>query len=74
MVSKSVEIGDINPLLKTERIYQKILNDYLSDSTVMVVLIGRHTWQRKSVDWEIGTASDRQKKHPIRAFRNLLPT
>ena len=38
MVSESVEIGDIDPNLKTETIRQKIRDEYLRDSTVTVVL------------------------------------
>ena len=56
MVSKSVELGDIDPNLKTETIRQKIREDFLQDSTVTVVLVGAHTWQRKFVDWEIGSS------------------
>ncbi len=56
MVSKSVQIGDINPFLKTDTIRQKIRDEYLRDSTVTVVLIGKETWKRKHVDWEIGAS------------------
>ena len=56
LVSKSVKIGDIDVNLKTETIRQKIRDDYLRDSTVTVVLIGSQTWQRKHVDWEIGSS------------------
>lgn len=56
LVSKSVEMGDIDPYLKTETIHQKIRDNYLRDSTVTVVLIGKRTWQRKFVDWEIGSS------------------
>ena len=56
IVSKSVQLGDINPKLKTETIRQKIRDEYLSDSTVTVVLIGPETWKRKHVDWEIGSS------------------
>ena len=47
MVSKSVQIGDIDSNLGTETIRQKIRDEYLRDSTVTVVLIGTQTWQRK---------------------------
>ena len=50
MVSKSVQIGDIDSNLSTERIRQKIRDEYLRDSTVTVVLIGSETWKRKHVD------------------------
>lgn len=51
-----VEIGDIDPNLKTETIRQKIRDEYLRDSTVTIVLIGTQTWQRKHVDWEISSS------------------
>ena len=75
MVSESVEIGDIDPNLNTEKIRQKIRDEYLRDSTVTVVLVGAHTWQRKFVDWEIGS-SIRQTKYNSRSglLGILLPT
>lgn len=56
MISKSVQIGEIDSFLPTERIRQKIRDDYLRDSTVTVVLIGKETWKRKHVDWEISSS------------------
>jgi len=56
MVSKSVQLGDINPYLPTDTIRQKIRDEYLRDSTVTVVLIGAETWKRKHVDWEIASS------------------
>lgn len=56
MVSKSVQIGEIVSTLRTETIRQKIRDEYLSDSTVTIVLIGTLTWQRKHVDWEISSS------------------
>lgn len=56
MVSKSVQIGDIDRNLKSETIRQKIRDEYLRDSTVTVVLIGSETWKRKHVDWEISSS------------------
>lgn len=75
MVSESVEIGDIDPNLSTDRIRQKIRDEYLRDSTVTVVLVGAHTWQRKFVDWEIGS-SIRQTQYNSRSglLGILLPT
>ena len=54
MISKSVQIGDIDTNLKTDTIRQKIRDEYLRDSTVTIVLIGSQTWQRKHVDWKLG--------------------
>jgi MTH538 TIR-like domain (DUF1863) len=45
MVSKSVQIGDIDINLTADRVRQKIRDEYLRDSTVTVVLIGSQTWQ-----------------------------
>ena len=75
MVSESVEIGDIDPNLNTETIRQKIRDEYLRDTTVTVVLVGAHTWQRKFVDWEIGS-SIRQTQYNSRSglLGILLPT
>jgi hypothetical protein len=75
MVSKSVQIGDVDPNLKTETLRQKIRDEYLHDSTVTVVLIGAETWKRKHVDWEIG-ASIRHTQYNTRSglMGIILPT
>jgi len=76
MVSESVEIGDIDDTrLSTDRIHQIIRDDYLRDSTVTVVLVGAHTWQRKFVDWEIGSSLRHTQKNPRSGLLGiLLPT
>lgn len=66
MISKSVQIGEIAPNLQTETIRQKIRDEYLRDSTVTIVLIGKDTWQRKHIDWEIGS-SIRQTQYNSRS-------
>lgn len=74
-VSESVEMGDLDPDLKTETIRQKIRDDYLRDSTVTVVLVGARTWQRKFVDWEIGSSlRNTQKNRRSGLLGILLPT
>lgn len=65
-ISKSVQIGDIDIGNNTDTIRQKIRDEYLSDSTVTVVLIGKETWQRKHVDWEI-SSSIRETKNSTRS-------
>lgn len=75
MISKSVQIGEINPLLPTETIRQKIRDEYLRESTVTIVLIGAETWQRKHVDWEIGSSiRDTPKNSRSGLMGILLPT
>ena len=53
-VNRSVQDGDIDPNYKTDAIRREIRENYISDSSVTIVLIGQNTWQRKHVDWEIG--------------------
>jgi len=75
MVSKSVQIGDIDPNLKTDTIRQKIRDKYLRDSTVTVVLIGSETWKRKHVDWEIGSSIRETEYNPRSGLLGIfLPT
>jgi len=75
MVSKSVQIGDINTYLATDTIRQKIRDEYLRDSTVTVVLIGSETWKRKHVDWEIAASIRNTQYNPRSGLIGiLLPT
>ena len=57
IVDESVGDGDIDDNnLATETIRQHVRDDFIRDATVTVVLIGPCTWQRKHVDWEIGSS------------------
>lgn len=64
-VDKSVGDEDIddNPL-RTEAVRQRIRDNFISDATVTVVLIGLCTWQRKHVDWEIGASLRATERNP----------
>ena len=55
-ISASVQIGEIDPSTPAEAARTLIRQKYLQDSTVTVVLVGSQTWQRKHVDWEIGSS------------------
>ncbi len=55
IVDKSVNLGEIiDNNEPTEAVLQRIREDYIAQVSVTIVLIGRCTWQRKYVDWEIG--------------------
>ena len=58
IVDKSVNVDDIDDStpIKVDTIRRIIRDDYIADATVTVVLIGPCTWQRKHVDWEIGSS------------------
>jgi hypothetical protein len=74
-IIKSVQIGDIDENLSAETIRQRIRDEYLRDSTVTVVLVGTQTWQRKHVDWEIGSSlRDTQLNSRSGILGILLPT
>ncbi len=73
VVDKSVEDGDIDDQnMKTTTIRQKIRDEFIADATVTVVLIGPCTWQRKHVDWEIGSSLRKTKKNPRCGLLGIL--
>ena len=63
IVDRSVEDGDIDDGLGTEAIWEKIRDEHIADATVVLVLVGRHTWSRKFVDWEIGSALNKSRNN-----------
>ena len=65
MLDRSVDTGNIDDTgLKTATVRQKIRDEYIRDATVTIVLIGPRTWQRKHVDWEIGSSIRNTKRNP----------
>ena len=73
VVDKSVEDGDIDDQnVKTTTIRQKIRDEFIADATVTVVLIGPCTWQRKHVDWEIGSSLRDTEKNPRCGLLGIL--
>ena len=64
IIDKSVDTRDIDDTdMKTTRVRQIIRDDYIRDASVTIVLIGPCTWQRKHVDWEIGSSLRKTKKN-----------
>ncbi len=49
----SVDTGDIDENLDDNTIRQKIRDEYLKDSSVTILLVGKETKNRKHVDWEL---------------------
>jgi len=56
IINKSVGPGDISTDVSTEYIKQLIQRNFISDTSVLVVLVGPNTKNRKHVDWEISAA------------------
>ena len=63
IVDKSVKDGDIDSSLKVDTVRSRIRDEFIADATVTIVLVGRCTWQRKHVDWEIGSSLRDTKKN-----------
>ena len=74
-VDQSVADGDIDPGVKVDTVRGRIRDDFIADATVTVVLVGRCTWQRKHVDWEIGSSlRDTKRNSRCGLIGILLPT
>lgn len=48
--------GDIIDSANGDYIKSRIREKYLRDTTVTIVLLGKETWGRKFVDWEVGAS------------------
>jgi hypothetical protein len=59
-INKSVAPGDINSDLGTDYIKHLIQDGYVSDSSVVLVLVGAKTFCRKHVDWEISAGLNKK--------------
>lgn len=68
----TVSNGDISDDCSANYIMQQIRENYLSDSTVTIVLIGKETWKRKYVDWEISASIRNTQKNPRSGLIGIL--
>ncbi|MDO8874269.1 MAG: TIR domain-containing protein [Methanoregula sp.] len=74
-INYSVPYNAISSDLMTETVRQKIRDEYLRDATVTLVLIGKDTWKRKHVDWEIGSSIRDTQLNPHAGLLGIiLPT
>ena len=75
IVDKSVNDGDIHPMLNVNTVRTYIRDRFIADATVTVVLVGPCAWQRKHVDWEIGSSLRHTSNNPRCGLLGiLLPT
>ena len=72
-ISKSVEPGDIDTDVSTEYIKRLIQQNYITDTSVLVVLVGPKTYGRKHVDWEISAALSKKAGGHSGLLGILLP-
>ena len=64
-INHSVDSGDIHDSKTDEQIREIIRDEYIRNASVTIVLIGKETWGRKHVDWEI-SSSIRHTKYNAR--------
>lgn len=76
IIDRSVDTGDIvGNNLPTDETRRQIRDDYIAAATVTIVLIGRCTWKRKHVDWEIASSlSDTRHNSRCGLLGIQLPT
>ena len=60
----SVGPGDISDELSDEQIRKKIRDDFIRDATVLILLCGNETKNRKFIDWELHAAMFDTEKNP----------
>lgn len=72
MDSRSVKLGAIPNGLTLDEVSRRIRDDYLRDSTVTVVLVGKDTWRRKHVDWEIAATVRDTDANPRSGLLGIL--
>ena len=72
IIDKSVGYGDIDDTVSRDTILRNIREYFIADATVTIVLIGPCTWQRKYVDWEIGSSLRDTVKNPRCGLLGIL--
>ena len=60
----SVGQGDISDSLTDEQIRRKIRDEFIKDATVLILLCGKETKNRKFIDWELHAAMYDSEKNP----------
>ena len=76
-MDNSIYIGEffVETIPPTADALRHIREEYISEATEAVILVGLRTWQGKFVDWEIGTAlSDTAINSRCGLLGILLPT
>ncbi len=73
-INKSVHDGDIDSDLSDEYIKKIIQQGYITDSSLILVLVGAKTYGRKHVDWEISAGLNKKVGGYSGLMGILLPT
>src|SRR5438067_1486452 len=73
-IGKSVSPGDIDPDNSAQYVKRLILESYITDASVVTVLVGPNTKKRKHVDWEIAAGLNRKAGGYSGLIGILLPS
>lgn len=68
----SVNIGDIDPNLPDKIIYRTIREQFVKDTNITIVILGKHTKCRKHIDREIGSSLSRYGSFSRRSESSLI--
>ncbi|MGW0908435.1 TIR domain-containing protein [Streptomyces sp. NPDC002853] len=63
-IPRAIGVSEDDPVIESEDndyIMDRIRSKYLSNSTVTIVMVGKCTWARKFVDWEIYSSLRKDK-------------
>lgn len=71
-INKSIRPGEIETNNSAEYINQLIQSGYIDNSTVVVVLLGKKTWGRKHVDWEISAGLHKKSDGPCAGLQGII--
>ena len=74
LINKSVQPGHIDPDISAEYVKRLILENYITDASVVIVLVGPNTRKRKHVDWEIAAGLSRKVGGYSGLIEILLPS
>jgi len=73
-ISKSVEPGEIDTDVSDEYVKRLIREEYVTDTSVLIVLVGSKTYCRKHVDWEISAGLSKKAGGYSGLLGLMLPT
>lgn len=74
-IAKVLGVSDTDDFINssdTDYVMRRIRELYLTDSTVTIVLIGRCTWARKYVDWEMASTLRNDSKNKRSGLLGVL--
>lgn len=77
-IPKVIGLSESDPLIgsnNTEYVMDRIREKYLTDSSVTIVLLGKCTWSRRFVDWEVLSSLRRDRVNRLNGLMAVeLPT